>query len=249
LIKSADISAKIQKIALQLNQDFAEDFIPKNAYKEQWELDSLDNELQRIYGFKFMIKDFAQNDGVDFAEIIAQINKLSQQHFSSKEQNIGSHIIRKIEKQIYLITLDAHWKEHLHSLDKLRQGINLRAYAQKDPLIEFKKEAYSIFEQMLLDVEEQVISRLATVEFSTNVSDDGIDIIAHAPKQKTFESREDFLAPTISNSSTKIPITPIKNKVDPKSRNPRDPSSWGVVARNEPCPCGSGKKYKNCHGV
>ncbi len=249
LIKSSDISAKIQKIMMQLNQDFAEDFIPKNAYREQWELDSLDNELQRIYGFKFMIKDFAQNEDVDFAKIINHINQLSQNHFATKEQNIGSQIIRKIEKQIFLITLDSHWKEHLHCLDKLRQGINLRAYAQKDPLIEFKKEAYAIFEQMLLDVEEQVISRLATVEFSANVGDDGVDIIAHAPKQKTFETREDFSSSALASASSKIPTAPIKNKVDPKQRDPRDPSSWGVVARNEPCPCGSGKKYKNCHGA
>ncbi len=249
LIKSSDISAKIQKIMMQLNQDFAEDFIPKNAYKEQWELDSLDNELQRIYGFKFMIKDFAQNEDVDFAKIINHINQLSQNHFATKEQNIGSQIIRKIEKQIFLITLDSHWKEHLHCLDKLRQGINLRAYAQKDPLIEFKKEAYAIFEQMLLDVEEQVISRLATVEFSANVSDDGVDIIAHTPKQKTFETREDFSSSALASASSKIPTAPIKNKVDPKERDPRNPSSWGVVARNEPCPCGSGKKYKNCHGA
>jgi preprotein translocase subunit SecA len=137
----------------------------------------------------------------------------------------------------------------LHSLDKLRQGINLRAYAQKDPLIEYKKDGFNLYEEMLLRIEEQVVSRLAHVEISVSSNQNSsIDLVGNIKKTKTIESRHD-VADSFENQiqSPKI-STPIRTKVDPKMRDPKNPNSWGDVARNEPCPCGSGKKYKNCHG-
>jgi len=101
---------------------------------------------------------------------------------------------------------------------------------------------------MMLRIEEQVVSRLAHVEISTDISDEGVNLIAHSPKSKTFESRND---PNIMNqhlTNSIVPTSTIRNKANPQDRNPKDPETWGHVGRNEPCPCGSGKKYKNCHG-
>ena len=249
LIVAKDVSTKIKKIINQINQDLVDDCVPKNSYFEKWEISLLEKELFRIYGLKLEINEIAKQDGASEKEIIHYINQKITQHFAQKEQKYGEQVMRKIEKQIFLITLDSEWKDHLFSLDKLRQSINLRAYAQKDPLIEYKKEGFNMFEDMMLRVEEQLVSRLSHVEISISSNEDEVNLIAHAPKQKTFESRVDPNFSPTKNENVKVPTTPIRSYVDPTKRNPRDASTWGQVGRNEPCPCGSGKKYKNCHGA
>ncbi len=249
LIISANISDKITKFIQQINQDLVDDCLPKNSYPEQWEVDILEKELTRIYGKKLSIKDLENFDAQTHESVLKFVNENIEKIFQNKIEIYGEDIIRKIEKQIFLITLDNEWKDHLHSLDKLRQGINLRAYAQKDPLIEYKKDGFNLYEEMLLRIEEQVVSRLAHVEISVSPNQNSsIDLVGNIKKTKTIESRHD-VADSFENriQSPKI-STPIRTKVDPKMRDPKNPNSWGDVARNEPCPCGSGKKYKNCHG-
>ncbi len=249
LIVSKDISTKIKKIISQINQDLVDDCIPKNSYFEKWEISLLEKELLRIYGLKLDINEIAKQDGASEKEIIQFINREINQHFDEKEQKYGEYIIRRIEKQIFLLTLDSEWKDHLFSLDKLRQSINLRAYAQKDPLIEYKKEGFNMFEDMMLRVEEQLISRLSHVEIAMSSNEGEVNLIAHASKQKTFESRVDPNFSPQKNENVKVPTAPIRSNFDPANRDPRDASTWGQVGRNEPCPCSSGKKYKNCHGA
>ena len=138
------------------------------------------------------------------------------------------------------------------SLDKLRNGINLRAYAQKDPLIEYKKEAFEIFEEMMLRMEEQIVSRLSHVQLNMEEgADKSINLIARAPKQKMFETRND---PSLGKSEADITksitsASPIRTNIDPQNRDANNPETWGDVGRNEVCPCGSGKKFKHCHGL
>jgi preprotein translocase subunit SecA len=249
LIVADDVSTKIKKIINQINQDLVDDCIPKNSYFEKWEISLLEKELFRIYGLRLEINEIAKQDGALEKEIIQFINQEITKHFADKEQKYGDQIMRKIEKQIFLITLDSEWKDHLLSLDKLRQSINLRAYAQKDPLIEYKKEGFNMFEDMMLRVEEQLISRLSHVEISVSSNEGEVNLIAQAPKPKTFESRVEPIFSPAKNENVKVPTTPIRSHVDPENRDSRDPSTWGQVGRNEPCPCKSGKKYKNCHGA
>jgi len=249
LIISENINDKIKKFITQINQDLIEDCLPKNSYPEQWEINILAKELTRIYGLKIDIKNLDNFDSQTPESILKIINKNVDELFDKKHQLYGPEILRKIEKQIFLVTLDNEWKDHLHSLDKLRQGINLRAYAQKDPLIEYKKDGFTLYEDMILRLEEQVVSRLAHVEIAISSNDKEVNLIAQTPKQKTFESRVDPNFSPTKNENVKVPTAPIRSHFDPANRDPRDPSSWGQVGRNEPCPCGSGKKYKNCHGA
>lgn len=247
VINSKDISQKIKKFVSQINQELVEDCIPKNSYVEQWEIDLLEKEIFRIYGVKLGLKSESQKDGVTEKEILNFIEGNIGAIFSEKEKLYGSDVVRHIERQIFLLTLDSEWKDHLLSLDKLRHGINLRAYAQKDPLIEYKRDAFGLFEDMMLRIEEQVVSRLAHVQINAEQDGGEMNIIASAPKQKMFESRND---PAFVQSEAK-PVrstTPIKANVKAQDRDPRDPSTWGNVGRNDSCPCGSGKKYKVCHG-
>lgn len=244
IMDSKDVSQKIKSFAKQLNQELIEDCIPKNSYSEQWKIDLLQKEIFRIYGLKF---DLLPKEGISEKEILNLVESATGAVFEEKEKLYGMEVIRQIERQIFLITLDSEWKDHLLSLDKLRHGINLRAYAQKDPLIEYKRDAFNLFEEMMMRIEEQIVSRLAHVQ--VDVGEDGgvVNLIARAPKQKMFESRND---PAFAQGESKIlsSSTPIKSNVKAEDRNPRDVSTWGNVGRNESCPCGSGKKFKQCHG-
>lgn len=251
IINDNNIQRKIKNYITQINQDLVSDCIPKNSYHEQWEIDLLEKELFRIYGLKIDLKEFAKQDGVSEKEILDMIESHASNVLLEKENLYSTNIFHQIQKQIFLITIDSEWKDHLLSLDKLRHGINLRAYAQKDPLIEYKKDAFNLYEEMMLRIEEQVVSRIAHVQVNVQQDTDNIDIFSNIPKQKTFESRND---PVLSiNHDQKLSsnqaITKIKKKVNPQERDPRNQDSWGEVSRNEPCPCKSGKKYKNCHGV
>jgi preprotein translocase subunit SecA len=249
ILNLESVADKIQKFASQINQELVEDCIPKNSYPEQWEIDLLEKELFRIYGLKIDLKGESQKEGVTEKEILELISKNVTEIFWHKEQLYGVDVVRKIEKQILLLTLDNEWKDHLLSLDKLRHGINLRAYAQKDPLIEYKRDAFNLFEEMMLRIEEQVVSRLAHVQINLEQSQGEVNLIARAPKQKMFETRNDPAASVGSETkSSTNSNAQIKLNVNPQDRNPLDSSTWGNVGRNEPCPCGSGKKYKQCHG-
>jgi preprotein translocase subunit SecA len=247
IIGSENISKKIEQFRSQINQELVEDCIPKNSYSEQWEIDLLEKEIFRIYGVKLDVKSESKKDGVTEKEILNFVTGNIGAIFEHKEKIYGAEIMRKIEKQIFLITLDSEWKDHLLSLDKLRHGINLRAYAQKDPLIEYKREAFGLFEEMMLRIEEQIVSRVAHVQINIEGDEAALNLLARAPKQKMFESRNDP-AFVESEARTVSSTAPLKLNVKPEDRNPRDQSSWGNVGRNEPCPCGSGKKFKQCHG-
>lgn len=251
VIKSQDISQKLAKFRAEINDDLVADTIPKNSYVEQWEIDALEKEIFRVYGLKIDLKSEVQKDGVTEKEILNLINQKTDDIFKQKEEIYGLELFREVEKQIFLITLDSEWKDHLLSLDKLRNGINLRAYAQKDPLIEYKKEAFNLFEDMMLRMEEQIINRLSHVQLNIESAEDKkINLFANAAKQKTFETRNDpSLALKDNNSSDIFAKSPLRVKFNPKDRNPNDPQTWGSVGRNEMCPCTSGKKYKHCHGM
>ena len=200
----------------------------------------------------------AEKEGISDIEILQFVQEQTKQLFIHRKEIYGD-VELQLQKQIFLATLDEEWKDHLCSLDKLRHSINLRAYAQKDPLIEYKREAYNLFEGMMLQIEETAISRIAHSQLKIDDEKQAeIDILKQiAAKQKMFASREDPNAPNLggdfidfgdSNQSKQSLTLPVRTNISAQDRNPADPSSWGNVGRNELCPCGSSKKYKQCHG-
>jgi len=249
IISAQDVGNKLKEFRAQINQELVEDCIPKNSYSEQWEINLLEKEIFRIYGLKLDLKGEAAKENIAEKEILEFIEQNVEQLFAQKRELYGAEVLSQIERQIFLITIDSEWKDHLLSLDKLRHGINLRAYAQKDPLIEYKRDAFNLFEEMMLRIEEQVVSRVAHAQINLEENNGEINLIARAPKQKMFETRNDPAASLDGDERRVVSSSlPIKNNVDPSNRNPLDSSTWGNVGRNEICPCGSGKKYKHCHG-
>ncbi len=250
IMKSQDLDKKIKDLVLEINEDIVARNIPKNSYPHQWNISHIETEIKRIYSIDLDLKTESEKEGVDERVILEFINSHVDDLLSAKKKMYGDEIILQLQKQIFLVTLDSEWKDHLLSLDKLRHGISLRAYAQKDPLIEYKKDAFDLFEDMMNRLEEQVVFRYAHASVAIeNENGEVIDLLREYEEgQRTFETRNDPALIDDKRDAVISSSTPVKTNVSAKDRDPSDPSTWGNVKRNESCPCGSGKKFKQCHG-
>ncbi|MFT8368003.1 MAG: preprotein translocase subunit SecA [Acetobacter papayae] len=219
--------------------------IPEKAFAEQWNIEGLSQEVSRIFALDLPLADWSREDGMDAEGMAGRISQAATQAQAARAANIGPELMRFIEKQVLLTTYDAVWKEHLHALDQLRQGIGLRAYGQKDPLNEYKHEAFTLFTFMLEEMRQRVVSLMARVEVTPPpvAVDPFADTAAiHAdPEVPGFAANT---AAELTPGASPVMATPIGGS----AIMPDDPSSWGETPRNAPCPCGSGRKYKHCHG-
>ncbi|GCD50826.1 preprotein translocase subunit SecA [Acetobacter pasteurianus] len=219
--------------------------IPEKSFAEQWDVAGLTEDVQKTFGLDLPIAAWAKEDGMDAEAVADRISQAATQAQAARAANIGPDLMRFIEKQILLTTYDAVWKEHLHALDQLRQGIGLRAYGQKDPLNEYKHEAFQLFTFMLEEMRQRVVGLMARVEVTPPpaAADPFADTAEiHAdPEVQGYASEP---GPGLSPGASPEMATPIGGS----AIMPDDPSSWGETPRNAPCPCGSGQKYKHCHG-
>jgi preprotein translocase subunit SecA len=227
-----------EKVKIE-NKYLINKFILDKSYEEEWEKKEILHEIHRIYGVDFDIEEDQKK-----AEILSKLNNLTAEIFQNKRKQFGDEVFNEALKRIFLVTLDQFWKEHLHSLDRLKAGINLRAYGQKDPLNEYKFEAFKLFEDMFLELDENIIYTSAKIQISHELSNldelDSMDNIHESKKE--VSSLIDNQKST--NSNKIVPIVNNNQKMDPNNSD-----TWGKVTRNEPCPCGSNKKYKHCHGM
>ena len=240
IMDSEDVSETINNFRHSTIESLVYAAIPERSYPEQWNLDGLEIELKRVFGFDMPVKEWAAVEGVGEKELLEKITSEVEAYMALKSRNADTSVIKNIEKQILLVTLDHLWKEHLHELDSVRQGIGLRAYAQKDPLNEYKHEAFRLFETMLTNLSETVTSRMAHIE----IHPAEVDILEQ--KEAELRMKESHSFP--ENVPPEKTDGTVRTAVKAENRDPRDLQSWGKVARNEPCPCGSGLKYKHCHG-
>jgi preprotein translocase subunit SecA len=219
--------------------------IPEKAYIEQWDIEGLEKEIFRVFGIHLPVQDWAKEEGIADQEIFDRVLENLDKFIEGRDAEFGAQNLRDLEKRLLLFTLDEVWKEHLLFLDHLRQGINLRAYGQKDPLNEYKKEAFAAFQEMLVKLRDEFLSRLFHVQIHN-----GENIEKNLPKsqRKVVESRQDPADLANPYGTDKEPKTTIRSHVNPEQRDPANPATWGKVGRNDACPCGSTKKYKQCHG-
>ncbi|MEK6746518.1 MAG: preprotein translocase subunit SecA [Pseudomonadota bacterium] len=216
LMEAESVSDTVADMRSETISNLVTMYIPAKSYADAWETEALEKELFRIFGLHLPVVNWAKEEGIADDEITQRINSAADEHFAGKHAKYGEQVMKMAEKRIMLQTLDQLWKDHLLSLDHLRQGIHLRGYGQRDPLNEYKQEAFSLFEQMLTQLRELVVSRLAHLEIHFEQPP---TLAAVAPAQKMFENRME--------------------NVDELPK----------AGRNDPCPCGSGKKYKHCHGA
>src|SRR5215212_11864520 len=237
LMKSENVADMVADMRGDFIEDVVTKHVPEHVYAEQWDVAGLKEELKRVLDIDLPVDQWAKEEGIADEELLSRIEQRVDEHMAAKVAQWGPDVMRYVEKTILLQTLDHLWREHLIMLDHLRQVIGLRGYGQRDPLQEYKSEAFSLFEAMIAHLREAVTAQLMRVEI---VPPEDQQPMLPAMEAHKFDPNtgEDELA--FANASL-VPAAA-------EDRDPRNPASWGKVGRNEDCPCGSGKKYKHCHG-
>jgi preprotein translocase subunit SecA len=245
--------------------DLVAKHVPENAYPEQWDAKGLREELGRVLGLDVPVDEWAKEEGIADEEIFTRVENRADEHMAAKVGQWGPDVIRYIEKSILLQSLDHLWREHLVMLDHLRQVIGLRGYGQRDPLNEYKAEAFTLFETMSQSLREAVTAQLMRVEIQAAPPEPqpaalpamaahkidpmtGEDEMALAMAGAETLARHGIGATAARSASPVAAAAIAARPPQAPERNPQDPQSWGKVGRNEACPCGSGKKFKHCHG-
>ncbi|WP_425089972.1 preprotein translocase subunit SecA [Stappia sp.] len=214
--------------------------IPEKAYPEQWDTEGLQAEVRQVLNLDLPVVAWAQEEGIADEEVIERLKKEADQAMARKVGQYTPDIMRQVEKAVLLQTLDHLWREHLANLDHLRSVIGFRGYAQRDPLQEYKTEAFTLFESMLTNLRQATTAQLMRVEL----------VQEQPPQLPGDEDLPEMQASHINPQTGENEFeTAGAQPVSGGARDPQDPATWGKVGRNEACPCGSGKKYKHCHGA
>jgi len=249
LMSTEDVSDEVVGMRYEIIANAVAHAIPEKAYPEQWDMDGLHEEVLRITGMDLPVQDWAKEEGIADAEIRERLISAADKKMAEKAATYGPEVMRGVEKSLLLQLLDQLWKEHLLTLDHLRQGIGLRAYAQRDPLNEYKREAFDLFEDMLNGLRERVTQVLSHVELQMH--EPKIDIFGRGDQEmiESHETPASMMAEKTETNEQAINAVPLHRRKAADDIDPNDPETWGRVPRNAPCPCGSGKKYKHCHGA
>jgi preprotein translocase subunit SecA len=239
-MEAEDLQEIIREFRVDTISDLVNRHLPPKAYAEQWDIEGLDAHVQQMLGLTLPLAEWAAEEGIANEEMEERIVQAADARAAERNALVGDHM-RNVEKSFLLQTIDTQWREHLMHIDHLRTVIGLRGYGQRDPLNEFKTEAFSLFEKLLVDLRQNVTRWLMTVEFQ-------FEAPPPPPSQPTFEVHLDpftgeneaehgFVPDGISSEQRQaMPVTSL-------------PDGWEDTGRNAPCPCGSGKKFKHCHGA
>jgi preprotein translocase subunit SecA len=246
IMRGEEIADTVDDMRHQTIAEAVAKHIPENAYAEQWDAQGLREKLRELVGLDLPVDEWAKEEGIADEEIRERVLKAADELYAKKRATYTPDIMSQVEKSILLQTLDHLWREHIVTIEHLRQVIHLRGYGQRDPLNEFKFEGFTLFEAMVARFREMVTSTLMRVEIREGEAEDTLP-------------DEDELPPMLAHhidATTGLDDVgegmPVFAEVKPgkkKKMNPKDPSTWGNPGRNEQCPCGSGKKFKHCHGA
>ena len=247
IMADKDVNEIVSDMRHQVVDEMVTKHIPEKAYAEQWDADGLKEDVQNYLNLDLPIHDWVAEEGIADQEMHERVTQAADKAAASRTVRIGPDIMRQIEKAVLLQTLDQLWRDHLIMLDHLRQVVGLRGFGQRDPLNEYKTEGFTLFEALLTKLREGVTGQLMRVELADAVPDELTD--DDLPDMEAFHMNpltgEDEMADA-DYAMASLPAT--GNRKVPVDIDPEDPSTWGKVPRNAPCPCGTGKKYKHCHG-
>jgi preprotein translocase subunit SecA len=246
LMKDEQVAGTIADMRHAVIDDLVAKHVPENAYPEQWDTPGLKAELERVLGLDIPVDEWAKEEGIADEELVSRIEKRADEHMAGKVAQWGPDVIRYVEKSILLQTLDHLWREHLLMLEHLRQVIGLRGYGQRDPLNEYKSESFNLFEAMIAKLREAVTAQLMRVEIVQQPPEDEQQNLPYMEAHHLDPNTgEDAFA---GADAPLVPAMAGNGNGTSRAVNPNDPTTWGKVGRNDACPCGSGKKYKHCHG-
>ncbi len=254
MMRAEDLSEVISDMRHQVIDDLIAKHIPERAYAEQWDTEGLEEEVNRLTGLEVPVREWAAEEGIADEEMRERLQDVFDKRMAEKAANLGPTLLRRVEKSLLLQNLDRDWREHLSMLDHLRQAVSLRGYAQRDPLNEYKSEAFELFQHLLTRLRQEVTQQLLRIEVSKEAPPPDV---SELPQRKVQEVHNDPL--TGGNEATRgrggtrpkqrVAASLHGNAEPAPEMSADDPGTWGKVPRNSLCPCGSGKKFKHCHGA
>ncbi|WP_298623100.1 SEC-C metal-binding domain-containing protein, partial [uncultured Legionella sp.] len=232
IMEMADTEEVVDMMREEVINSLVDTYIPPQSLEDQWETKALSDVLIDEFKIKAPVSQWVEDDhSIQAEEIKDKIMALTIEHYDEKVRKTGRPVISQFEKSVILQTLDNQWREHLASMDQLRQGIHLRGYAQKDPKQEYKKEAFSLFTMMLDNLKYDVIKLLSSVEIQTEEDANAVEELRRSEQIQKMSLTHESL-----NGDESEHADQTFRRHEKK------------IGRNDPCPCGSGKKYKSCHG-
>ncbi|MGE0055849.1 MAG: preprotein translocase subunit SecA [Hyphomicrobium sp.] len=276
IMAEEDVSETVTELRQELVEELVTKHIPPAAYAEQWDTAGLKEEVENVFGLDLPVQDWAAEEGIADQEIKERLINATEAKVKAKESELGNDLYRQIEKMVLLQTLDHLWREHLVTLEHLRQVIGFRAYGQRDPLNEYKSEAFVLFENMLGRLREVTTGQLMHVELMPPDQQPALQPV-ELPQMEGHHIDPDTGYDDMQNTDERVPEhiarelamadaamqgararrfapteppkrQPLQTRKGEGGLDPNDPATWGRVSRNAECPCGSGKKYKHCHG-
>jgi preprotein translocase subunit SecA len=255
IMKGEEVEETVTDMRQHLIDDLVAKHMPEKAYAEQWDAVGLRERLRETLGIDFPVDEWAKEEGIADEEVRERIVKAADAHYAGKREKYGAEIMVQVEKSFLLRNLDQLWRDHIITVDQLRQVIHLRGYGQRDPLNEYKTEGYNLFESMVNKLRENVTAQVMRVEVQVRgpgeEGPDGLeDELFDEDDLPDMEAHHIDATTGEDDVGEGMPLIGMDREGEVKTAaNPKDPATWGKVARNEPCPCGSGKKYKHCHGA
>ncbi|GGB90149.1 protein translocase subunit SecA [Marivita lacus] len=243
IMEAQDLAEIVRDMRHQVIDDLVHTYIPPKTYADQWDTQGLQAALQELVGVDAPVVEWGDEEGVDAEVIRERLEEASDGMMAKKAEAFGPDTMRQIEKQVLLQTIDSKWREHLLTLEHLRSVVGFRGYAQRDPLNEYKSEAFQLFETMLDSLREDVSKQLGKVRPMTEEEQKAM-LQQMAAQQAAMARAAESASPQHADASGAD--VSVEAAVDGFDEN--DPTTWGTPGRNDPCPCGSGKKFKHCHG-
>ena len=231
------------QVRLQVIDDLVDFHMPPRSYADAWDVDGLHKALQDKLNLDLPIQAWAAEEGVDQDAIRDRIAEQADRMMADKTEAFGLDTMRSIEKQVLLQAIDGKWREHLLRLEHLRSVVGFRGYAQRDPLSEFKTEAFTLFESMLNSLRQDVTQKLSLIRPLSQAEQE-------AMMQQLLAQQQPAAKPVLAVAEAPAPAA----AAEPAGArlagfDEKDPTTWGNPSRNDPCPCGSGQKFKHCHGA
>ncbi|WP_298840690.1 preprotein translocase subunit SecA [uncultured Roseobacter sp.] len=249
IMEAEDLSEITTDMRHQVIDDLIDTYLPPNTYADQWDADGLLVATREQLGIDVPVTDWAEEEGADDEVIRERLVEASDAYMTEKAGKFGPENMRNIEKQLLLQAIDAKWRDHLLTLEHLRSVVGFRGYAQRDPLNEYKNESFQLFESMLDSLREDVTQKLAQIQ---PLTDEEREQLIEQIRAQQAAAAAAAAGTVVSASGTTLSADPVVSEGDPENAAEGfvedDPSTWGNPGRNEACPCGSGKKFKHCHG-
>ena len=240
IMESTEVEEIVQDMRPEVVDDLVDTYIPPKSYADQWDTEGLKAEIKDRIGIDVPVVEWGDEEGVDDEMIRERLYEASDKFMNEKTQQFGEENMRSIEKQLLLQTMDTKWREHILTLEHLRSVVGFRAYAQRDPVNEYKTESFQLFEGLLDSLRGEVTQKLAQIRPMTEEEQ-------QAMLQKMMAQQQAAIG-AATPAGNDGPPGPTKEAID-AGFDENDPSTWGNPGRNVPCPCGSGKKFKHCHGA